>query len=146
MTTVRSADGTAIGYTRAGQGPPLILVDGALCSRSFGPMPKLAEQLAPHFTVYTYDRRGRGDSGDTAPDDPDREVEDLEALVALAGDPVYLYGTSSGGALALEAAKHIRAIARLAVYELPFIVDDTRDPMPADWLPRLKALVGSQQN
>jgi dihydrofolate reductase len=101
MNTVRSADGTTISYTRAGQGPPLILVDGALCSRSFGPMPKLAEQLAPHFTVYTYDRRGRGESGDTQPYEPDREIEDLEALVALAGDTVYLHGTSSGAALAL---------------------------------------------
>jgi len=141
MSTVRSADGTTIAYTRAGQGPPLILVDGALCSRSFGPMPKLAEQLTAHFTVYTYDRRGRGDSGDTAPYAPDREIEDIEALVALAGDPVYLHGTSSGAALAMEAAKHIRSIAKLVVYEPPFIVDDTRTPMPDDWLPRLEGLV-----
>jgi pimeloyl-ACP methyl ester carboxylesterase len=145
MSTVRSADGTTIAYTRAGQGPPLILVDGALCSRSFGPMPKLAEQLASHFTVYTYDRRGRGDSGDTAPYEPGREVEDLEALVALAGEGVYMHGTSSGAALALEAAKHLRSIAKLAVYEPPFIVDDTRAPMPADYLPRLKALVADGQ-
>ena len=144
MNTVRSADGTTIAYTRAGQGPPLILVDGALCSRSFGPMPKLAEQLTPHFTVYTYDRRGRGDSGDTKPYSPDREVEDLEALVALAGDAVYLHGTSSGAALVLEAAKHIRSVAKLAVYEPPFIVDDTRTPMPDDWLPRLKQLLADQ--
>ncbi len=141
MNTVRSADGTTIAYTRAGQGPPLILVDGALCSRSFGPMPKLAERLAPHFTVYTYDRRGRGGSGDTRPYSPDREVEDLEALVALAGDTVYLHGTSSGAALALEAVKHLGSIAKLAVYEPPFIVDDTRTPMPDYWLPRLEGLV-----
>jgi pimeloyl-ACP methyl ester carboxylesterase len=141
MNTVRSADGTTISYTRAGQGPPLILVDGALCSRSFGPMPKLAEQLAPHFTVYTYDRRGRGESGDTGPYSPDREVEDLEALIDRAGDTVYVHGTSSGAALALEAAKHIRSIAKLAVYEPPFIVDDSRPPMPDDYLPRLKQLV-----
>ena len=145
MSTVRSADGTTIAYTRAGQGPPLILVDGALCSRSFGPMPKLAAHLTEHFTVYTYDRRGRGDSGDTAPYEPDREVEDLEALVALAGEQVFVHGTSSGAALALEAAKHIRSIARLAVYEPPFIVDDSRPAMPADWLPQLKALVASGQ-
>jgi pimeloyl-ACP methyl ester carboxylesterase len=145
MSTVRSADGTTIAYSRAGQGPPLILVDGALCSRSFGPMPKLAAQLAPHFTVYTYDRRGRGASGDTAPYAPDREVEDIEALAALAGDTVYLHGTSSGAALALEAAKHIRSITRLAVYEPPFIVDDTRTPMPEDWLPRLKQLVAGNR-
>ena len=145
MNTVPSADGTTIAYTRAGQGPPLILVDGALCSRSFGPMPKLAEQLTPQFTVYTYDRRGRGDSGDTAPYEPDREVEDLEALMALAGEDVYVHGTSSGAALALRAAKRIRSIAKLAVYEPPFIVDDTRPPMPDDYLPRLKALVAGGQ-
>jgi pimeloyl-ACP methyl ester carboxylesterase len=120
MNTVRSADGTTIAYTRAGQGPPLILIDGALCSRSFGPMPKLAGQLTPHFTVYTYDRRGRGESGDTAPYAADREVEDIEALVALAGETVYLHGTSSGAALALDAAKRIPAIGKLAVYEPPF--------------------------
>jgi pimeloyl-ACP methyl ester carboxylesterase len=145
MSTVRSADGTPIAYTGAGQGPPLILVDGALCSRSFGPMPKLAGQLTPHFTVYTYDRRGRGASGDTGPYSPDREFEDLEALVALAGDPVYLHGTSSGAALALEAAKHIRSITKLAVYEPPFIVDGTRTPMPDDYLPRLKQLVAEDR-
>jgi pimeloyl-ACP methyl ester carboxylesterase len=145
MNTVRSADGTTISYTRAGQGPPLILVDGALCSRSFGPMPKLAEQLARQFTVYTYDRRGRGESGDTSPYSPDREVEDLEALIARAGDAVYVHGMSSGAALALEAAKHIRSIARLAVYEPPFIVDDTRPPMPDDFLPRLKQLVADNR-
>jgi pimeloyl-ACP methyl ester carboxylesterase len=141
MNTVRSADGTTISCTRAGQGPPLILVDGALCSRSFGPMPKLAEQLAPHFTVYTYDRRGRGESGDTRPYEPDREIEDLEALIALAGDTVYLHGTSSGAALALEAAKRIRSVARLAVYEPPFIVDASRPPLPDDYLSQLNGLV-----
>ena len=141
MNTVRSADGTTIAYTRAGQGPPLILIDGALCSRSFGPMPKLAGQLTPHFTVYTYDRRGRGESGDTAPYAADREVEDIEALVALAGETVYLHGTSSGAALALDAAKRLPAIGKLAVYEPPFIVDDTRPPMPDGFLARLNRLL-----
>jgi pimeloyl-ACP methyl ester carboxylesterase len=145
MNTVRSADGTTISYTRAGHGPPLILVDGALCSRSFGPMPKLAGQLAPYFTVYTYDRRGRGESDDTKPYSPDREVEDIEALVALAGDTVYLHGTSSGAALALEAARHIRLIAGLAVYEPPFVIDDARPPMPDDFLPRLKQLIAGHR-
>jgi pimeloyl-ACP methyl ester carboxylesterase len=145
MNTVSSADGTTISYTRAGQGPPLILVDGALCSRSFGPMSKLAEQLAQRFTVYTYDRRGRGESGDTGPYSPEREVEDIEALVARAGDTVYLHGTSSGAALALEAARHIGSIAKLTVYEPPFIVDDSRPPMPDDYLPRLKQLVADNR-
>ena len=145
MSTVRSADGTTIGYTRAGQGPPLILVDGALCSRSFGPMPKLAEQLTAHFTVYTYDRRGRGASGDTQPYSADREVEDIEALAAQAGDTVYLHGTSSGAVLVLEAARCIRSVARLAVYEPPFIVDASRPPLPDDYLPRMKQLVAGNR-
>jgi pimeloyl-ACP methyl ester carboxylesterase len=143
MDTVRSADGTAIAFTKVGQGPPLILVDGALCSRQFGPMPGLAQQLAPDFTVYTYDRRGRGESGDTAPYSPDREVDDLEALVAQAGDAVYVHGTSSGAALALEAAKRVPAIAKLAVYEPPFIVDTTRSALPDDYLARLTSLVSA---
>jgi pimeloyl-ACP methyl ester carboxylesterase len=151
MNTVRSADGTTIAFTKAGQGPPLILVDGALCSRSFGPMPKLAAQLTQHFTVYTYDRRGRGASGDTPPYAPGREVDDLEALVALAtagqgaGESVFVHGTSSGAALALEAAKHIPAIGKLAVYEPPFIVDDTRSPIPDDYLARLNRLVAEER-
>jgi pimeloyl-ACP methyl ester carboxylesterase len=143
MNTVRSADGTSIAFTKAGQGPPLILVDGALCSRSFGPMPKLAAQLTPHFTVYTYDRRGRGASGDTPPYATGREVDDIEALVELAGDgeTVFVHGTSSGAALALEAAKRIPAIGKLTVYEPPFIVDGTRSPIPGDYLARLSRLV-----
>jgi pimeloyl-ACP methyl ester carboxylesterase len=143
MNTVRSGDGTSIAFTKAGQGPPLILVDGALCSRSFGPMPKLAAQLAPRFTVYTYDRRGRGASGDKPPYAPDREVDDIEALTAVAGEngTVFVHGTSSGAALALEAAKRIPAIARLALYEPPFIVDGTRTPLPDDYLPKLRQLV-----
>jgi pimeloyl-ACP methyl ester carboxylesterase len=145
MSTVSSADGTTIAYTREGHGPPLILVDGALCSRSFGPMPKLAGQLSQHFTVYTYDRRGRGDSGDTQPYAPQREVEDLEALAAVAGDAVSVHGTSSGAALALEAAKRVGSIARLVIYEPPFIVDDSRTPMPEDWLPRLEQLVAQNR-
>jgi pimeloyl-ACP methyl ester carboxylesterase len=154
MNTVRSADGTKIAFTKAGQGPPLILVDGALCSRSFGPMPKLAAQLTAHFTVYTYDRRGRGASGDTPPYAAGLEVDDLEALVELAalagagqgagdgaGETVFVHGTSSGAALALEAAKRIPAIGKLAVYEPPFIVDGTRSPIPDDYLARLNRLV-----
>jgi pimeloyl-ACP methyl ester carboxylesterase len=143
MNTVRSADGTAIAFTRAGHGPALILVDGALCSRSFGPSAKLAAQLTSHFTVYTYDRRGRGDSGDTPPYSPEREIEDIEALVALAGqgERAYVHGASSGAALALDAASRIPAIGKLALYEPPFIVDDTRSAIPDDYLGRLNRLL-----
>ena len=85
MSRVTSKDGTSIAYERSGNGPALILVDGALCSRAFGPSPKLAPLLARHFTVYAYDRRGRGESSDTRPYSPAREVEDIAALVEAAG-------------------------------------------------------------
>ena len=105
MDTVRSKDGTVIAFDRSGEGPPLILVDGALCSRALGPMPKLATHLAGRFTVFHYDRRGRGDSGDTAPYAVQREVEDLAAVIDAAGGSASVHGMSSGGALALEAAR-----------------------------------------
>jgi pimeloyl-ACP methyl ester carboxylesterase len=119
IRTVTSKDGTHIAYERIGSGPALVLVDGALCSRAFGPMPKLAPLLAQRFTVFFYDRRGRGDSGDTKPYTPAREVEDLEALLAEAGGSAFVLGLSSGGALALEAAASGLNIKKLAVYEPP---------------------------
>lgn len=122
MKTARSKDGTAIAYERLGSGPPLILVDGALCSRKFGPMPKLAPLLAERFTVFMYDRRGRGDSTDTKPYSRQREVEDLEALIAEAGGSAYVLGLSSGAGLALEAAASGLRIAKLAIYEPPYMV------------------------
>ncbi|NUW43264.1 alpha/beta fold hydrolase [Nonomuraea rhodomycinica] len=148
MNKVVSSDGTAIAYTRVGQGPPVVLVDGALCHRAAGPNTALAEALARDFTVYTYDRRGRGDSGDTPPAagsaiDPRREIDDLAALVEEAGGDVRLYGISSGAALALAAAEAGVPVARLAVYEPPFIVDGSRPPIPADYQERLRELVGA---
>jgi len=116
-----SRDGTPIAYERSGQGPALILVDGALCSRAFGPSPKLAPLLAPHFTVFTYDRRGRGGSGDTPPYTREREVEDIAALIREAGAPAFLLGLSSGAALALEAAASGLDVRRVAAYEPPYV-------------------------
>jgi pimeloyl-ACP methyl ester carboxylesterase len=133
MSEVRSRDGTRIAYERIGDGPPLILVDGALCSREMGPMASLCALLTNRFTVYRYDRRGRGESGDTQPYAVEREVEDIAALIDAAGAPVHLYGTSSGAALALEAANRGLAIRSLALYEAPFIVDDTRPPLLDDY-------------
>jgi pimeloyl-ACP methyl ester carboxylesterase len=104
LNTVRSTDGTIIAYDRQGEGPAVILVDGAMCTRSFGSKPELVKLLTPHLTVYSYDRRGRGDSGDTKPYAVDREVEDIEALGDDAGGIACLCGHSSGGVLALEAA------------------------------------------
>jgi pimeloyl-ACP methyl ester carboxylesterase len=121
MSHVTSKDGTTIAYERSGKGPALILVDGALCSRAFGPSPKLAPLLARHFTVYAYDRRGRGQSGDTPPYSPAREVEDLAALIEAAGGSASLLGLSSGGALALEAAASGLPISKVAAYEPPYV-------------------------
>jgi pimeloyl-ACP methyl ester carboxylesterase len=140
-----SKDGTPIAYDRTGEGPPLILVDGALCYRASGPSGPLAALLASHFTVFTYDRRGRGDSGDTAPYSIDREVEDLEALLKEAGGSAFVYGISSGASLALEAASRLSGIRKLALYEAPMIVDDTHAPMPDSYLVQLKALVATNR-
>src|ERR671936_710089 len=104
MTTTRSSDGTLIAYEKSGEGPPLILVDGALCHRAFGPSRPLAAEMADRFTVYTYDRRGRGESGDTPPYAAAPEVEDLEAVIAAAGGSAHVSGISSGAVVALEAA------------------------------------------
>jgi pimeloyl-ACP methyl ester carboxylesterase len=130
---VFSKDGTAIAFDRIGNGPPVILIDGALCYRGMGQSGQLAELLAQHFTVFTYDRRGRGASGDTAPYAVEREVEDIAALLGEAGGAAFVWGTSSGAVLALEAANRLRGIKKLALYEAPFIVDDTRPTTEDDW-------------
>lgn len=124
MSKVTSKDGTQIAYDQKGQGPALILVDGALCYRGFGPMPGLAELLAANFTVYTYDRRGRGESSNGKPYSLDREIEDIDALIQTAGGTAYVYGISSGACLALEAALKLGPkVAKLAMYEPPYNAD-----------------------
>ena len=140
MTTVLSPDGTRIAFTRRGRGPAIILVDGALCHRAFGPSEELARLLADRFTVYTYDRRGRGESGDTSPYHLDREIEDLEALVNEAGGSAALYGMSSGAALILEAANRLPAATGIVLFEPPFVVNDIR-PLPADIWPGVGAAI-----
>jgi pimeloyl-ACP methyl ester carboxylesterase len=130
---VVSRDGTVIAYDRVGSGPPVVLVLGALCSRALGPGVKLAALLADWFTVFTYDRRGRGDSGDTAPYEVAREIEDLAALIAEAGGPACVFGHSSGAVLALRAAAQGLPIAKLALYEAPLIVDGSRPSTESDW-------------
>lgn len=125
MSYVTSRDGTRIAYTTSGEGPALVLVDGALCFRAFGPMESLAAQLAAHFTVYTYDRRGRGESGDSAPYAVEREVEDIAALIDAAGGSAYVYGISSGAFLVLQMASRLPAkITKVALYEPPCAVDE----------------------
>ena len=121
MDSVRSKDGTSIAFDRQGDGPALILVDGAMTTRSGGSKPELARLLAQRLTVYSYDRRGRGGSGDTKPYAVAREIEDLDAVVDEAGGSAFVYGHSSGGCLALEAAVALGdQIKKLAMYEAPY--------------------------
>lgn len=143
MSTVTSQDGTRIGFDRSGQGPALILVDGAMCSRSFGPMGPLAALLAPRFTVYTYDRRGRGESGDTAPYAVEREVEDIDALVSEAGGSAFVYGISSGAVLALQAARRLPRLTKLAMYEPPLFLGDDGIQRFKDYRVELDQLVAA---
>ena len=148
METTKSADGTVIAYDRAGNGPPLIVAVGAFCDRrSFVPPPNLTSV----FTVYTYDRRGRGDSGDTPPYSPDGEVADLAAVASAAsaassagdsGSGVFAFGHSSGGALVLRAAAEGVPLSAVASYEAPFIIPGSRKVAkdPAD---RIREMVAA---
>src|SRR3954469_8423013 len=137
-----SADGTRIAYEVSGSGPALVLVDGALCQRSMGPARPLAKHLGTRFTVHAYDRRGRGESGagETAYP-PDREVEDLAAVIEAAGGHAHVFGSSSGATLALRGAQAGLPIDRLALYEAPYIVDDSHAPNDPDLPDRMRALV-----
>ncbi|ADB34832.1 alpha/beta hydrolase fold-1 [Kribbella flavida DSM 17836] len=130
MDKVTSADGTAIAYDRLGNGPAAVLVCGGSVDRmSNAP---LAALLAEHYTVYNYDRRGRGDSGDAEVYAVEREFEDLEAVFAAAGGSAHLYGTSSGAALALLAAASGLPVNRLALWEPPYILEGGRPRPPAN--------------
>lgn len=143
MTKTVSKDGTAIAIDRTGRGPALVFVDGAMCYRASGPSQPMAAALADHFTVFTYDRRGRGDSGDTSPYDVQREVDDLEAVIREAGGQAFVFGVSSGAALALEAASRGVPMRKLALYEAPFFVDDSRPALPDDFVPTMKAALAA---
>jgi pimeloyl-ACP methyl ester carboxylesterase len=126
VNRVISSDGTSIAFERVGTGPPLVMVDAAGSYRDFRPQRPPVELLSGHFTVYLYDRRGRGASGDTPPYAVEREVDDLAALVAEAGGSALVYAFSSGGLLALHAAAAGLAIPRLALFEPP--IEPTEDP------------------
>jgi pimeloyl-ACP methyl ester carboxylesterase len=129
MDTVTSKDGTTIAFDRLGDGPPVVLVSGGSVDRSSNA--GLAEVLAKDFTVFNYDRRGRGPSGDTQPYAVQREIEDIEAVIGAAGGAASLYGSSSGAALAFEAAASGLSITKLALWEPPYILDENARP-PAD--------------
>jgi len=143
MKTVLSRDGTRIAYEQLGSGPHVLLVDGAMCSRKFGPMPKLAPLLAQNFTVFHYDRRGRGDSGNTLPYSVERELEDIQALVAVMGGTPCLYGTSSGAVLAIRAVASGVKVKRLVLHEPPLALDGTHHPSPADFREQIAAMVNA---
>ncbi len=139
MDTVISKDGTTIAFDRLGSGPAVILVSGGSVDRSSNA--GLAANLAADFTVFNYDRRGRGPSGDTPPYAVEREVEDVAAVADAAGGSAYLYGSSSGAALALIAARHLPgAIKKLALWEPPYILDPAARP-PADQVAQYNAML-----
>lgn len=147
MNRVYSKDGTPLVYDRTGDGPPLITVLGATATRALAadtpPAPPEID-LATHFSVYLYDRRGRGDSGDSAPYAVEREIEDLEAIIDAAGGSAFVFGHSSGAVLALRAAAKLGSkIKKLALYEPPFIIDDSRPPLPKDYVEHLNELIAA---
>jgi pimeloyl-ACP methyl ester carboxylesterase len=141
MPDVTSKDGTKIGYSKTGQGPALILTGGAFQDRSG--LAAHAALLSAHFTVYNYDRRGRGESGDNPPYAVEREIEDIDALIQAAGGSAFLFGGSSGAVLALDAAACGLSIPKLALYEPPFVVDDTRKPVPEHFVEQLKEMIAA---
>jgi pimeloyl-ACP methyl ester carboxylesterase len=141
MQAAFSRDGTRLAFEVGGSGPVLVMVNGALSDRlSVAPF---RPTLEPHFTVIGYDRRGRGDSGDTAPYAPEREIEDLAAVIQASAAPAFVFGHSSGGILALRAAASGVAMRRLAVNEPPLILPGTRPLPPAEGIARLGALLAS---
>ena len=144
MDRVMSKDGTSIAYERQGSGPLVILVGGAFVDRSENA--PLAAELAEHFTVCNYDRRGRGDSGDTQPYAVEREIEDIEALITEAGGSANLYGISSGGALVLEAAAAGVAADKLAVYEVPYNMAPDGPQRQREYVEQLEAFLARGQH
>lgn len=146
VSITTSKDGTSIAYESIGTGPALVLVDGAMCYRDFGPCRSLAEHLKDHFTVYFYDRRGRGESGNTEPYAPEREYEDLAAVIDAAGGDPYVLGFSSGGAIALQAAASGVHMKKLASHEAPYVGVNLRKGLKPDYLADLNALLAKGEN
>jgi pimeloyl-ACP methyl ester carboxylesterase len=145
MPTVTSKDGTKIAYDKVGKGPAVILVSGAFSYRKYPATIKISELLEPYFTVYNYDRRGRGDSGDTMPYAIKREIEDIQALIDTAGGSAYVWGLSSGAALALHAAANGLNITKLALHEPPFVVDASDRRPPADFTAHVTELIADDK-
>lgn len=145
MQTVTSKDGTTIAFDKSGSGPAVVLVDGALGSRGFETgLGQLAALLSEHFTAYHYDRRGRGDSGDTQPYALEREIEDIEALIDHADGSAFVYGVSSGAALAMEAALRLGSkVRKLAMYEAPYNDDPQSRQNWVNYVKDIKELIAA---
>jgi pimeloyl-ACP methyl ester carboxylesterase len=141
METVASADGTRIAFWRAGSGPPLLLVHGGICDHFAWYF--VAPLLARQFTVYTFDRRGRGDSGDTPPYAAQREVEDIAALLQAIGEPAHLLGHSAGGILAVQAAERAHDLLSLILYEPAFVIDGARERPGREILEKMRSLLAA---
>jgi pimeloyl-ACP methyl ester carboxylesterase len=145
MATTRSVDGTPISYDRVGSGPAVVLVHGAMTDKSHPMLVSVATALQPWFTVFNYDRRGRGDSGDKQPYAVAREIEDLIAIVTAAGGSAMVFGGSSGAALVLAAAARNPAITKVIVWEPPYHVDAGAPDIAADFAEQLHALVAADR-
>lgn len=145
MYSVTSTDGTKIAYDKMGQGPALILVSGAFSYRKFPGTVQLANLLSERFTVYNYDRRGRGDSGDTQPYKIEREIEDLQVMMDEAGGSAYVWGLSSGAVLALQAAATGVPITKLALHEPPFVVDAADRKPPSNYVMHVTELIAANR-
>lgn len=143
MQKVTSKDGTTIAFDKLGEGPAIILVDGALQYRAFDQgMAQLADLLAQYFTIFHYDRRGRGDSTDTQPYAVEREIEDIETLIKEAGGSAFLYGISSGAVLAMEAAIKLgNKIKKLVMFEAPYNSDNTARQTWREYRKKLKKIL-----
>ncbi|MFC4127706.1 alpha/beta fold hydrolase [Nocardia rhizosphaerae] len=147
MPTVQSKDGTTLAYDVLGSGPALVCLTGATCFRTFRPVAADAKVFASAFTVYNWDRRGRGDSGDTPPYAVAREVDDVEAMIDAAGGHAILYGHSSGAALALETAVRLPAkVDAVVVYDAPYVQDETARAEYARLAARVDALLDEGSN
>jgi pimeloyl-ACP methyl ester carboxylesterase len=146
MKTLTSRDGTTIAFEAQGSGPALILVDGAMGTRSSGSKPELARLLAQHFTVYSYDRRGRGDSGDTKPYAAEREIEDIDAVIDEAGGSAFVYGHSSGACLGLDATVVLGdKVKKLAMYEAPYNDDPQAQKAWGEYVKNLTEALASDR-
>lgn len=146
MAEVTSRDDTRIAYDVSGSGASVILVDGAFGNRGFGPMSELARRLSQRFKVYQYDRRSRGESGMSTDYRMEREFEDIAALIEVAGGPVHLFGTSSGAALAMQAAASGLPLASLALHEPPYMVGPKARKVPADHKQVIEKMVAEGRN